>query len=200
MTRLIGVTAVAQRKSAADPTKPAVASKTSAAKARAQKENLAKGRAARIKQKEEQAAREAAGEILTTAGERWAKLLDGTMSVQELDEEELSRMQVRSKDGSFAGRPRAVPSHLAQAMQKEAIKRATEMFRQAAPKAVKRLLEIADDPDTKESDAIRALDIVLNRGLGKMPETVLVEEKSKWDEAQEQAFTGIDRTSVDDSS
>lgn len=185
---------MAKRDDAADPTKPAVASKRkpSAAQKAAGRANVAKGRAKKAEQTK--AAKEAG---LPRASERWAQLLDGSLTVQDLDNEELAKMRVRGADGGFSGRRPAVPSHLAQAMQKEAIKRATEMFRNAAPKAVKRLLEIADDPETKDADAIRALDIVLNRGLGKMPETVLIEEKSKWEGAQDGAFSGVDRDSVD---
>lgn len=173
-------------------------SKQTPAQKRAAKENLAKGREARDRKRRE--AQEAAlrGEARDTTAVRWSKLLDGTLAVTDLDDEELARMQVRGKDGQFNGFGRTIPSGIAQSMQREAIKRATELFRLAAPKAVKRLLEIADDIDTKDSDAIAALRILLDRGLGKMPETVLVEEKNKWDEAQEAAFGGIRREEMTD--
>lgn len=171
---------------------------TAAQKAAAQ-ENLRKGREARDRKRAEAQAAAERGEVRDTAGERWAKLLSGTITVEDLDDEELARMQVKGKDGAFNGKGRAVPSHLAQQMQREGIKRATEMFRVAAPRAVKRLLEIADDPDAKDSDAIAALRLVLERGLGKQPETVVIAEQSKWDEAQEGAFRqGVDREALGD--
>lgn len=186
-----------ERKKGADLTNPAAASKRkrkpTAKEIEAGKANLAKGREAKRKAREEAEA----DPNRMSASERWARLLDGTLTVADLDEEELARMKVKGKDGTFNGPGRAVPSHLAQAMQKEGIKRATEMFRTAAPRAVKRLLEIADDPDTKDADAIRALDIVMNRGLGKMPETVLIEERSKFEDNQSSVF-GVDRESVED--
>lgn len=187
----------AASKRTAEPKPGTKGSRQTPAQKRAAEANLAKGRAARRKQQAEQEAREAAGEVRVTASERWARLLDGTLTVQDLDNDELARMQVRSADGSFAGRRRAVPSHIAQAMQREGIKRATEMFRVAAPRAVKRLIEIAEDPETKDADAIRAMDILLNRGLGKQPETVLIEEKSKWEDAQEAGF-GVQREEMSD--
>ncbi len=115
------------------------------------------------------------------AGDRWAMLLDGRLTVKDLDDDEIAKMRVRGRDGTFSGRRPAIPSHLAQEWQAEGIRRATDMFRTAAPLAVKRLLEIASDPDTKDSDAVRALQIVLDRGLGKVPETIRVQGQSPFD-------------------
>jgi hypothetical protein len=157
------------------------------------KANLAKGRAKKAEETEK--AHEQGRE---PAGARWAKLLDGTITVADLDDEEIAKMQVRGADGGFAGRKRRVPSHLAQQMKDEAIKRATEQFRVFAPKAVKRLLEIAEDPDTKPADAIRALDIALNRGLGKTPETIRVESGDPWAKLlNDVAGVGLDREMAD---
>lgn len=114
------------------------------------------------------------------ASDRWAMLLDGTLTVADLDDEELERMKVRGADGGFAGQRKGMPSHIAQQMRAESIKRANDMFRVAAPAAVKRLLEIASDPDTKDSDAVRALQMVLERSLGKVPDTVRVEAADAW--------------------
>lgn len=134
-----------------------------------------------------------------SAHERWGMLLSGTLSVKDLDDDEIQKMRVRGKGGQFGGRAPRVPSHLAQAFQKEGIRRATEMFRTAAPRAVKRLLDIAEDMDTKDADAIRALDIVLNRGLGKTPEIITVRDETKFDKVAGEAV-GIDRTVADEAS
>jgi hypothetical protein len=153
---------------------------------------LAKGRAKKARE-----TAKAHEEERPPAGERWAKLLDGTLDVKDLDDEELARMQVRGRDGGFAGRKRSVPSHLAQKMKDEAIRRAQEQFRLFAPKAVKRLLEIADDPDTKPADAIRALDIALNRGLGKTPETVKIIQDRWGDMLDDVSAMDVDRDMAD---
>lgn len=157
--------------------------------------NLARGRAKREKTRAEQEDNPDA----MPAKERWAMLLSGTITVKDLDDDELARMQVRSRDGSFAGRRRAVPSHIAQQMQQEGIRRATELFRTAAPAAVKRLLEIAEDPDAKNSDIIKALGLVLDRGLGRVPETIRVEDsRSGWEELLDRGLLpdGVDRESL----
>lgn len=107
-------------------------------------------------------------------------LLDGRLTVADLDDEEIRKMRVRGADGGFAGRRPAIPSHIAQQMQAEAIKRAQEKFRNAAPRAVDALIELANDPDIKPGDRIRALTLVLERSLGKVPDTVRVEAADAW--------------------
>lgn len=137
--------------------------------------NLAKGRAAKQAKREQ-----ARAEGRPRAKERWAALLSGVITVEDLDDEELARMQVRGADGGFSGRRKALPSSIASAMQQEALKRAQADFRVFAPKAVKRLLEIAENPETSNGDAIRALQIALDRGLGKVAETVRIEGADRW--------------------
>jgi hypothetical protein len=133
---------------------------------------------------------------LPRAADRWAMLLSGELLVSELDDDEIAKGRVRGADGGFAGRRRAMPSHLVQQFQAEAVRRATNMFREAAPTAVKRLLEIAGDPDTKDSDAIRALSLVLERSLGKVPDTIRVETQDDWGRLIEDALGrgNIDRS------
>lgn len=139
------------------------------------KANMAKGRADRKKKTD---AARAAG--VPRAGERWAALLSGQITVADLDEEELAKMRVRGADGGFTGRRPALPSHIAAAMQAESLKRAVDLFREAAPKAVKGLIEIANDPDVKPADRIRAYQLVMERSLGKVPDTVRVEAADSW--------------------
>jgi hypothetical protein len=114
------------------------------------------------------------------AGDRWAKLLDGTLTVKDLDDQEVAKMRVRGADGGFTGKGRAIPSHLAQAFHQEAISRANDKLRTAAPEAVQALLDIGRDPDVKEGDRVRALMYVVDRALGKTPETVNIKSDDPW--------------------
>lgn len=159
------------------------------------KANLAKGREAR-----EQKRREAEAEGRDTGTVRWQKLLDGQLTVADLDDEEITRMRVKAKDGSFAGTPRrSMPSHLAQGFHREAIKRANDKIRTAAPEAVQALLDIGRDPDVKESDRVRALTYIIDRGMGKVPETINVQKADEWSATMDEAFKqGIDRDKVDE--
>ena len=133
------------------------------------------------------------------AKERWASLLAGDLKVEDLDDEEIRRMRVRGADGGFAGRRPNLPTHIAQAMTNEAIRRAQEKFRNAAPRAVEQLIEIANDPDVKPGDRIRALTLVLERSLGKVPDTVRVEAADAWGKMLREASPDqIDRSLGDE--
>lgn len=150
--------------------------------------NLAKGRAAR-----EEKRRQGREQGRPTASERWGMLLSGQITVKDLDDEELRAMAVRGKDGVINKRRNMIPSHIAQAMRQEAIQRANDMVRAAAPAAMKRLLEIAADPDTKDSDAIKALSIVLERSLGKTPQEIKVDGISGFDALSQAAKVVVER-------
>jgi hypothetical protein len=160
------------KKNAAEDSKPR---KQTPAQRKAAAANLARGHEARemVEQSKAKGKRE-------TRPQRWAKLLDGSLTVRDLDDEELARMQVRDAAGTLGGTRYMIPSHLAQQMRAESVRRANDMLRTAGPKAVKRLLEIAEDPDTKDTDAIRALALVMERALGKVPDKVIVEGVDRW--------------------
>ncbi len=106
-------------------------------------------------------------------------------------------MRVRGRDGGFAGRSPKVPNWLAQEFRKESLRRATEKFRQAAADAVQGLIDIAQDPDAKDSDRIKAYDMIINRALGKTPEVVRVEGMSAFDKMLSEAV-GLDRELSDE--
>jgi hypothetical protein len=147
---------------------------TDAAK-QAGRKNLEVGRAAKQKAREEA---RAAGAM--PAGERWAMLLDGSLLVSDLDDEEIKRKRVRGAAGGFDGRAPSMPSHLVQQFHSESIKRAQDRIHTAVPEAVDALLEIIADPEGKDGDKVRALMYLIDRGLGKTPETVHIKTNDPW--------------------
>lgn len=139
------------------------------------RKNLAKGRERRAAQK---AAAEAAGQA--RASERWAMLLDGRLKVSDLDDKEVAKMRVRSADGSFAGKGRAIPSHLAQQFRAEQVKRAEATIRKGLTTAVEEMQRILKDPEAKDADKIKVIQLYLDRSLGKTPETIRVQADDKF--------------------
>ena len=115
--------------------------------------------------------------------ERWARLLDGSLTVAELTDEEIARNRVYGHGKQFAGTAPRLPSHLVAAFKNESLKRANDEFRRAVPGAIKRLMEIVESPDTKDNDAINAINKILERGLGKVPDKVVVEGMGAWADA-----------------
>lgn len=184
-------TAASASQRSAAPKKPR--GKVTDAFVHAGKENLAKGRAKRDKIREQ--AKDAG---LDPAPVRWAQLLDGTITVRDLDDEELERFRMRSKDGLMSGRPAMVPSHIAQAMRSEGIRRFQETIENSLLKIADTLLDIMENGE-KDSDKIRAADILSNRILGKAPETITVRAETGFEELlRETSGIDIDRERVDE--
>lgn len=153
------------------------------------KSNLAKGREAKAAMR-----KKAKEEGRPTASERWAMLLDGRLTVKDLDDEEIKRMQVRTAGGDFSGKRRkTMPSHIAAAFRDENMRRATAMLEEALPDAIKALVEIAKMSE-KDSDRIKAANIVVERVMGKTPQEVIARVTS-FDEVVDEAVktVGVDR-------
>lgn len=149
----------------------------SKAQREAGRNNFAAGRAKRDAQRAE-----AKKKDLPSAHERWGMVLSGTLSVRDLDDDEVAKMRVRGKDGGFSGRPPMVPSHLAQQFREEYFRRTMDRFRSAAPGVSQSLVDIATDPDEKTSDRLKAMDMLLNRAFGRAPETIKVETTTPFED------------------
>ena len=107
-------------------------------------------------------------------------MLDGTLKVEDLSDQEIRRNRVAADNGVFSGSAPRLPSHLVAKFQNEALKRAQSRFLTAAPEAVQALINMGTDPDVSEAVRVRALQLVLERALGKTPDTVHVTTHDKW--------------------
>lgn len=110
---------------------------------------------------------------------RWQRLLDGDITVQDLDDDELREMRTKSRLGDFTGRPPgALPAKIAHAMRAEWLARAQAGLETALPTAVAALAEIAGNPRVPVKDRITAANLVVERGLGKVAEKVELTQHS----------------------
>lgn len=114
---------------------------------------------------------------------RWAALLDGTLTVKDLDDEELDKMQIRGKGGTFGGRHAAIPSHIAHQMSNERLRRTRTALEALSTKAIKVYEQVLDGDafhDLKVADQVRVANAVLDRLMGRAPETVHVVQDDPW--------------------
>lgn len=158
----------------------------------AQRAGLVKGK--ETQRKRAKAAREAGA---MPAKERWAMLLSGTLLVSDLDDDEIKKMRVRSRDGSFTGRPRPLPSHIAQQFAVEAQRRAKKAVDQEALGAIQRLVKMAEDPDAPHAVRKDIDKWLAERVLGKTPDVVRHEGASAFDRVSAEAVDLV-RVLVDD--
>lgn len=142
----------------------------------AQREATAAGRAKRAERAKQQAKAREAGVPM-----RSHMLLAGKLTVQELDDEELSRGRCRDRAGGFSGIAPALPHHIVRQMQRELIKRGGDQFSKAYLAAIKTLQGIATDPSEKAADRVKAAALIIERVSGKVPEKVVLADGT-WDE------------------
>lgn len=105
---------------------------------------------------------------------RYALLLNGVITVEDLDDEELSKGQLKAVDGTFRGRPpKVIPQELAQAMRREWLSRAEAKLREALyDGGIKTYVELAKDTSIDPSIRLRAADKIIERTMGKVPDKV----------------------------
>lgn len=98
-------------------------------------------------------------------------LMSGELTIEELDDEEIQRMQLRNKNGDFRGRPPLwIPRELAAQFRQEFIRRFQSEMQQMLPKAIKGHKELLDSRRLAPGDAARmaAIKEVYDRTIGKV--------------------------------
>lgn len=120
-------------------------------------------------------------------GPTTAELMNDPDLILSWDDEELRRGYRRNKAGVFDERnaPEVIPRAVYNELWRRTIATCNEMMRTAMPEAIAVLIELAKSDKVKDADRIKAIQMIMDRVLGKVPEKVLVAEteagaKPKW--------------------
>jgi len=122
-------------------------------------------------------------------GKRWTEILTDIKAgdytweefVSELSPTELARGQLKDSKGTFTGRPPSlVPRAFFNACTKELLKRGNTLYRDNYVDAVGMMMEIGRDRATKPETRLKALQFVIERIEGKIPEKVEVTVDDPW--------------------
>lgn len=109
--------------------------------------------------------------------------LNGELKPEDLTDEEVQRMRLMDKDGTFKGRPStAVPRDLALAFRSEGQRRLVAWFQEMIPEAQKAYRELLTSRHLMPGDAarLRAAEGVFERVIGKVgSETHITVDKGK---------------------
>lgn len=107
-------------------------------------------------------------------------LLDGELAVEDLDDEELKRFRGRDIDGEFKGRLRPLPVKLHAQIRQHLLNTMQKNIEGFLPRAIAILEDIAEGSD-QDSARVKAVDLLLQRGAGKVPDVVRVGAEDPWD-------------------
>lgn len=114
-------------------------------------------------------------------GKRNTRILTGQEDLSEWSDEELKRGQRRDKNGRWQGRPPSVvPKPLHDELVRRTLKRANDVMRDSIDDAVKVLTNIVNDESVEPKDRLRAINMVLERVMGKTPDKVEVSGEAPW--------------------
>ena len=113
-------------------------------------------------------------DVLVRLRGRYAQLQTGALKVEDLDDEELAKGQLKASDGTFRGRPPSVlPAELVSAMRREWLSRAEAKLREALlGKGIGVLVELAGNELVDPAVRLRAADKIIERTMGKVPDRV----------------------------
>ena len=111
---------------------------------------------------------------------RYKALIDGEISVEDLDVEELARGRLKDSGGKFRGRPpKFLPRQIVDAMKAEHYKRVNGILEESLCDMVKTMREIALDPMIDPATRLKAAIYVYERFMGKTPDRVEVSRGDK---------------------
>jgi hypothetical protein len=113
------------------------------------------------------------------------RVLSGQESVSDWDDDEIKRGRRRDKNGGWQGRdPVVVPMALHEEAIKRTFEEAQELFRKGLVPAVKYLTSIVENEDVEDKDKLKAVQMILDRVLGKPVERVEINtEPEPWEDA-----------------
>jgi hypothetical protein len=116
-------------------------------------------------------------------------LLDGTLDISELDEEELARGYPRAADGSFRNPPVVIPRAIHARMMRELFDRANRTLKENLTDAANTMVTIMGNPELDPKIRLDASKWLIERIMGKTPDIqVNVDEK-----AYERLFERLER-------
>ena len=121
----------------------------------------------------------------------------GEEDLSKWSDAELERGRLKAKDGTFRGPPaKVVPAAIHNELVRRKMRKAYRLLQTSTPKAVAVLLEIAEDKDADPAVRVKAASEILDRVLGKAPQTVQLDvditpdNESAWAKLARNAVVG----------
>ena len=122
------------------------------------------------------------GSVDVRVSGRYAQLMTGDLTVEDLDTEELARGQLKDKNGRFTGRPpKFLPRQILDAMRSEHHKRVNAVLEESLSDVVKVMRGVALDKKAEPAIRLKAAIYIYERFMGKVPDKIEVDKGAKVD-------------------
>jgi hypothetical protein len=129
--------------------------------------------------------------VKVTLGDRWSRIIMDIKAgaytwqefVDDLDEEELARGQLRADDGSFVGRPPTlVPREFLLACQREQKRRFEIIFGSEVLGIARSYVELCKSNAIPEKDRAKMMQYAMERIFGPIPRDIRVSQEAPWEQ------------------
>jgi hypothetical protein len=145
----------------------------------------AKAKKARAAERREQAALAKAEGVVVKP--RWQQLEDGDLDVSDLTTKELYKRRCANNDGTWDGARHVPSTRLVTRMEAEFVRRMRQKMSALTGPAFRALKERLDDNDAP-AQQFAAAKMVIEYGIGKVPEVVHIGAETAYDRLQQSAF------------
>jgi hypothetical protein len=128
--------------------------------------------------------------LRVTLGDRWSRIVRDVKAgeytwqefVEELDDEELARCQLRASDGSFTGRPPSfVPREFVLACQRELRRKFEVIFSSDVLEIARQYVKLAQDENLPADKRAKMMQYAMERIFGGIPKEFKVSAEAPWE-------------------
>lgn len=125
---------------------------------------------------------------------RMKALLDGELDVEDLDDEELIKGQLRADDGTFRGQPSLlIPRTMHQRIIRELVMRGDGKLKQYFNRALETHNEVMMNPRANPQARLEAARYIWERVAGKIPnEHVVTATVKKWEQMADEVLVDLE--------
>lgn len=116
---------------------------------------------------------------------------DGVLSIDDWDEEELSRGYRRGRDGRFGNPPKYIPREIQQEAFRRLVKRGDRHLRESYIQTIRELVDLAHNADS-EKVRLEAVKEIMNRLVGKVPEHLKIAPESPFEDYLADALVPVE--------
>lgn len=128
---------------------------------------------------------------------RYQQFMDGTLTMDDLDDEEIMRGQIRAKDGSFRGQP---PQMVPREFSRQLIIARQDVFNKTIAPMVVTALNTLNEVmggrgrlGSQDSARVSAAKLVLERAIGRVPEQIQIQaEIQTWEKYANEVLVDIE--------